>query len=299
MDSTAGEPNARIGRQFSRPTEEQRQHCPNCSVDDVRPVFTLGTARVVECSSCGLQFASSYPEIERVGAEMYGAAYFTRAIHEQEARRRIFGQLLDEIEAVLGGVRSGRRLLDVGAGEGTLLQVASRRGWSPVGIDVARDMVHHVRQTLGLPMHHGTLEEVALDERSFDAVILNHVLEHVRDPVRTLRRIETLLCPDGVVRVEVPNLASLSSRLKNAQSRLGLKPHPWKHYSVEHHFWFFTPRTLAATFRSAGLDVVRLSTPARQWGTGATAQRMSNRFHDRLGWGKHIVAYGRSASSSA
>ena len=291
VDPNADEPNASTVPRSPRRTAEQR--CPNCRVDDTRPVVALGSARVVACNGCGLQFAASYPEIETVGAEMYGAAYFTRAIREQEARRHVFGQLLDEIDAVLGDTRPGRRLLDVGAGEGTLLQVAAQRGWSPVGIDVARDMVQHVQQTLGLPMHHGTLEEVPLEPRSFDAVILNHVLEHVRDPVHTLRRIATLLDPGGVVRVEVPNLASLSSRLKSAQSRLGFKSHPWKHYSVEHHFWFFTPGTLAATFRSAGLEVVRLSTPARQWGAGAA--RASNRLHDRLGWGKHIVAYGRPA----
>jgi len=179
------------------------------------------------------------------------------------------------------------------------LQVAIARGWQAEGIDVAGEMVHHGREKIGLSVQHATLEQAKLDLGAFDCIVLNHVLEHVRDPVAALRRVAGLLRPGGVVRVEVPNLASLSSHLKNLQSRLGLKRQPWKHYSVEHHFWFFTQATLRKTFAGAGLEIARLSTPARQWDTPTPSRRLSNRVHQRLGWGKHIVAYGRRLAALA
>lgn len=269
----------------------QEQTCPNCVGRGVRTVFRLGATRVVRCTGCTLQFAASYPEIEQVGTEMYGADYFERALQELPERRRIFGALLAEVEGMLG--RRGR-LLDVGAGEGTLLRVAAERGWEVVGLDVAGAMVQHVRRELGLPMHQGTLDTVALPASSFDAVILNHVLEHVRDPVTTLRRVGALLVPGGLVRLEVPNLASLSSQLKSAQSRLRLKRSPWKHYSTDHHFWFFTPATLRRTIATAGLWLVHLAAPRRQWGGRDGTGRG---LYARLSWGKHIVAYATVSAS--
>ncbi len=299
------------------------QACPLCTGQGVAPLFESGATQVVRCRGCGLQFASTYPDIEQTGSEMYGAEYFARAQREAEARRRIFSLLLDEVEAILApaahrapGVesvsaspsdgqrdtappRAPRRFLDVGAGEGTLLQVAGARGWQAEGIDVAGEMVRHGREKLGLQVQHATLEQAKLDLGAFDCIVLNHVLEHVRDPVAALRRVAGLLRPGGVVRVEVPNLASLSSHLKNLQSRLGLKRQPWKHYSVEHHFWFFTPATLRKTFAGAGLEIVRLSTPARQWDAPTASRRLSHRVQQKWGWGKHIVAYGRRLAAFA
>lgn len=272
---------------------DAQQHCPNCVRHGVRPIFALGAVRVVQCSSCGLQFAATFPDLDAVGQEIYGSEYFARALREQDARRRIFAQLLDDLESALPKNETPRRLLDIGAGEGALLAVATERGWHAEGIDVATEMVHHVRDTLGLPMQLGTLEQATLAPRSFDAIVMNHVLEHVCDPGSTLRRVASLLVPGGVVRIEVPNVASLSSRLKSAQSRLGLKRHPWKHYSVEHHFWFFTPTTLRTTIARTGLEVLRLATPARQWGASPLSRLVANPIHDRFGWGKHIVAHVR------
>ncbi|MFQ5600363.1 MAG: class I SAM-dependent methyltransferase [Candidatus Krumholzibacteriia bacterium] len=271
------------------------QTCPNCPGSAVKRVFTIRQGnRVVRCTRCDLQFAELYPDFQEADAGIYTAAYFRKAIEEQQKRQRIFSKLLAELESVLH--RKGR-LLDVGAGEGTLLQVATEQGWQAEGIDVASAMVRHVREELGLVMHHGVLEDVALPERCYDAVIMNHVLEHVKNPVTALQKISRLLRKDGAVRIEVPNLASLSSGAKNVQSRLKLKRNPWKHYSTEHHFWFFTPRTLKTTLETAGLTALRLEAPARQWSERGLLDRLLDSVYGRTRWGGHIVAYARPAGS--
>lgn len=47
-------------------------------------------------------------------------------------------------------------------------------------------MVHHIREKFGLTIHQGVLEDLELPTHSFDAIIMNHVLEHVSDPRITL-----------------------------------------------------------------------------------------------------------------
>lgn len=275
----------------SYPHEEMTstQACPNCRSGLVRPVFTLPAGdRVVACRECHLQFAERYPDDAEADSDIYSYAYFSPAIANAAHREKIFVALLEQVESVLK--RRGR-LLDVGAGEGTLLRVAAARGWQVEGTEMSSAMVRHVRDRSNLTIHHGAIEGIALSPRSFDAVILNHVLEHVRNPRTTLATIGQLLRPGGVVRVEVPNLASLSSRLKTVQSRLGLKRNPWKHYATGHHFWFFTPATLRRTIEEAGLSLVSMDAPATQWSKATVLRKAMNRLYAKTEWGSHIVAY--------
>lgn len=281
---------------MSVPDMNQRQTCPNCKLTPVRPVFAIGPGNdVVECAGCRLQFAEAYPEYDSADAAIYPYEYFSSAIAQNDRREKIFADLLSELESVLP--KKGR-LLDVGAGEGTLLKVATNNGWKAEGTEISSAMIEHVRALSPLTLHHGVLEDIQLPEDSFDAVILNHVLEHVRNPRTTLERVARLLTPDGVVRIEVPNLASLSSRFKNLQSRLRLKSNPWRHYSTGHHFWFFTPLTLRTTLRGAGLDTIVLGAPAKQWGNKSPVVRSLNGLYRITMWGGHIVAYARRGATT-
>jgi 2-polyprenyl-3-methyl-5-hydroxy-6-metoxy-1,4-benzoquinol methylase len=263
----------------------------------VRKVFAIRSgARVVECTACGLQFAEDYPEYEDADSDIYSYDYLSPTIDKNPHRERIFAQLLAELESV---VRARGRLLDIGTGEGTLLKVAIGRGWQAEGTEMSSAMIRHVHDHSDLTVHHGAVEDIALPHGLFDAVVLNHVLEHVKNPRTTMQKVDDLLRPGGVVRVEVPNLASLSSRLKNVQSRLRLKKDPWKHYSTGHHFWFFTPRTLRHTLMAAGLSVIALYAPASQWGGKHRFQNTVDGLFKRAGWGGHIVAYARGSDRSS
>jgi len=266
-----------------------KQKCPNCPDSPVSLVFVAPAGgRIVRCCHCGLQFAENYPEIESADTEIYGSDYFKASLEERGRRMGIFKQLVAEVESVIG--RRGR-LLDVGTGEGTLLLAAVEMGWKAEGTEIASVMIHHMREKFGLTIHQGVLEDLDLPPHSFDAIIMNHVLEHVSDPRITLENIAELLSPGVLVRIEVPNLASLSNRGKNFQRRFGLKKNPWKHYSPDHHFWFFPPRTLTATLETAGLSPLLIDAPAKQWGEKGFVDGVTNSLYRKTLWGGHLVVY--------
>ena len=248
----------------------------------------------MRCLSCGLERAERYPALDQEEVRIYPAAYFERAVMEEERRSAIFRELLTDLEARLG--RKGR-LLDVGAGEGQLVRAALTCGWQAEGTDVSSAAVGIMRQRYGLVAHHGEVERLGLPAAAFDVVVMSHALEHVRDPGSTLAAVRERLVPGGLLRVEVPNLAGLSARAKNLLSRLGLKRHPWRHYSTEHHFWFFTPRTLALTIASAGFERLVLLAPARQWGARGAGLQLVDAVYQRFLWGGHAVAFARRPDS--
>jgi SAM-dependent methyltransferase len=169
---------------------------------------------------------------------------------EAKVKRKLYMKILGRIESVTG--RAGT-LLDVGSYLGLFMQAAESRGWRCKGIEPERDAWQYAVQELGLDVCLGTLRKCTFSPQSFDAIILLQVLEHVLDPRQTLEQIYGLLRPNGVLFVEVPNIDCLSFRI------LG----KWHRHFAEHHFTFFTAKTLTALLSQCDFRVVSVSFPSR------------------------------------
>jgi SAM-dependent methyltransferase len=99
------------------------------------------------------------------------------------------------------------KLLDIGCGRGDLAGAFVRHGWRVVGVDPSASACELAR-TRGVSALVGTLGTVALEDGSFDGVVMTHSLEHVTDPRTELARILRLLRPGGLLVISVPNFGS-------------------------------------------------------------------------------------------
>lgn len=115
-----------------------------------------------------------------------------------------------------------RRLLDIGCGNGAYLLQMRALGWEVAGIDIDEQAIAACRAR-GLPVFLGTLEECRFPDESFDVVTMNHVIEHVPDPLRLLRECRRVLSPGGYLALVTPNLESLGHTVFR-ENWLGLDP---------------------------------------------------------------------------
>ncbi len=237
--------------------EREPVRCPLCDTDPEPFGVDPQGFQLARCPRCGLEFVSPRPVLRLLAERVYARDYHhQRADFELTAENRaLFGRQLDHLEQLLG--RTGR-VLDVGCGGGAFLRAAQQRGWEAAGTDIELETE---AKSSGARLWAGTLESIDFGGEQFDALRFHHVLEHTANPLAELGSARGLLRPQGVLYLSVPNLAGLSPRLKNWQSRLGLKARPWRHYAALHHLWFFTPETLRRVVERAGFDVVRWETP--------------------------------------
>lgn len=211
------------------------------------------TARLVRCSACGLIYQNPRPTPDEMG-QHYPPTYESYSDHRAQSRclrRRAFEYgMAKRCRFVTDQVQSGR-LLDLGCAAGLFLVAMRERGWEVQGVEVSEETARFAREQHKLDVFAGTLEDAALPDAHFDAVTMWDVLEHVHDPVATLREVRRILKPGGVLVVRVPNLASWDARFFGDC---------WAGLDAPRHLYVFTPETLHVVEAQAGLAQVATST---------------------------------------
>jgi SAM-dependent methyltransferase len=193
----------------------------------------------IRCARCGVATTSPWPSDEQLGeayADWYRPAAGRFSGFGDKALRRTRSALADRLHRVL----PKGPVLDVGAGDGTLVEAFVRHGREAAGVDPYASACHP------------NVRDVAFEEMqgAWSAVIFWHSLEHLRQPVRALRHAATLVVPGGVLVVAVPNAVSMQAWLFGDR---------WFALDVPRHLVHISPPALLSTLESLGFRVRRVS----------------------------------------
>jgi SAM-dependent methyltransferase len=99
----------------------------------------------------------------------------------------------------------GRSVLDIGCGLGMYVRAFRRFTDETVGIDIDAPRVREGRRLGVETLMLAVGEALPFADASFDAVVLNEVIEHVQDDAATLREACRVLRPGGSVVIYAPN----------------------------------------------------------------------------------------------
>lgn len=229
--------------------------CPACGSTVFRS-FELAPGKPLRrCSACDTVFAPEYadPEDVYVDGYMFGeAGPFGLDVRHPAFQRYLARVAARRIRLIERATKLRRgSLLDVGSGTGEVLVAARERGWRGQGVEPERTAAR-MAQGRGLDVTVATLESSGLPERSYDVVSAFHVLEHMSDARGLLTAMARWARPEGFVVIEVPNWGSHQRRQAGGD---------WVGLRRLEHLIHFTPRTLPATLRSAGIEPVLVRSP--------------------------------------
>ena len=139
-------------------------------------------------------------------------------------------------------IKTTKRLLDMGCGNGDFLLRARSAGWDAVGLDFDPKAVE-TAQSHGLNVQLGSVNTLNPAEEQFDVITLSHVIEHVHNPIEELSRCYELLKPGGFLWLETPNIESQGHQIYGSAWR-GLEP--------PRHLVLFTLESLQKALNKAG-----------------------------------------------
>ena len=220
-----------------------------------RPVPPRFDRTVCFCQECGLFFISPMYSADDLDV-LYGSGYQAgrpfaatedpaRFARENERFLATRAASLVNVEPRLGA-GAGRRALDIGSYSGLMLLALGRLGYEVTGIEPSPEALAFSRRVVAAAggratVRDGLFEEVEV-EGPFHLVYGAHVIEHVVDPLRFLRKAARSLADEGLIVLETPLFEQFGLDYATR-------------FADEHHTLFFTVRGLASVATHAGLAV--------------------------------------------
>jgi SAM-dependent methyltransferase len=174
-----------------------------------------------------------------------------RAHHTAGARYGFSFAEKERAELFRAWLGSGRRILDAGCRDGTLMRHYAA-DHDVIGCDIDDHALALCRQRCACKLVNTDLmQPLPFESEVFDGVVLGEVLEHVVDPRFVLREVHRVLRPAGVFVGSVPNALRMKNRLTFLRGR--------SFESDPTHLHFYAARDLEALLTGAGFRDVRFA----------------------------------------
>lgn len=217
-----------------------------------------GQFELVECQNCHVVRTEPLLDDDRL-SEFYAQSYYG----SREGKFTLFIEMLTHYfsyfraKSLLARVRARQnfdrspylRVLDVGCGRATLLKILDQLGCECYGVERENFQIPDGSQHISL--YRQPLETIHFERGLFDAVVMWHALEHMRDPAATLREIARILRTGGLLVLAVPNFDSFQRWLFGAR---------WFHLDLPRHTHHFGVQTLLNSLRENGFRVLSRTT---------------------------------------
>lgn len=218
--------------------------CPFCSGGHQPrkiPVSFGMSVYIAECASCHLAYQTPRPSLEAALAYMdmrWGSSDPYVFDRRSQLRRALlqFG-FVSKLFGAPG------RLLDFGAGVGTFMGVARDNGWEVCGVETSK-----IARARAERENVVVLGDAVASGSRYDLVTLWDVVEHLRDPIATVKMLVGHLAEKGMLVVETGNFETWS--------RLALGD-TWGLYLFDHQY-YFSPPSLQRLFNVCGLGSFRV-----------------------------------------
>jgi 2-polyprenyl-3-methyl-5-hydroxy-6-metoxy-1,4-benzoquinol methylase len=174
-----------------------------------------------------------------------------------EGSSRDFGRLYGHLK--------GKTILDVGCGSGYVSSFLEKQGNRCYGLTVSVQEAALAAKSItdARVLNIESAQELPYEKGFFDAVLFLDVLEHLRDPKKTLELVRPYLKPDAEVIASIPNVA-------NFRIRFDLL---WGHFEYRDfgildrtHLHFFTRESARSLLESSGFSIRREAYTNWNWG---------------------------------
>lgn len=193
---------------------------------------------VLRCASCRVGTTTPWPTDAELDAA-YGTSYRPEGGRFSGPGDAILARTRGLLATRIDRLAPPGPVLDVGAGDGSLLRALERHGRAATGLE---------RGAAGRPGMRDA--DVAELEAGWAAIVFWHSLEHLRDPAGALTAAAERLAPGGLLVVAVPNIASLQASVFGER---------WLALDLPRHLTHVDARALAWRLEGLGLDVTRVS----------------------------------------
>ena len=216
------------------------------------------TVRVVQCTQCGLYYTDPMPYWDDKDLQvLYGDEYFGdespwwhHVRTQVDPRRRL--------DAIAGVMKVSKpKLLDIGCGQGYVLEHALNRGGDVWGLEPSKTWAHKTSTLLGVNVWAQRVENADLPASFYNCVFSDSVIEHLAEPMEMMNLVYRVLKPEGIAYFVTPHADALVNHFRGMIFRLaGSRRSPYiEPLCSPYHVIGFTAISLSVLAEQAGFEV--------------------------------------------
>jgi 2-polyprenyl-3-methyl-5-hydroxy-6-metoxy-1,4-benzoquinol methylase len=227
--------------------------CGNSTFHDYSPAYW-------HCQICGTLILKIWPEEDTThvddAGELYSKDYYLKHLPESfgypslDARTRT--DLTDRIpywsRTLLKYRLPPASILELGSAHGGFVAFLAAAGYQVTGLELSPWLVEFAQKTFDAHLLQGPLEAQKIPKASLDVIAHMDVLEHLPDPVGTIRLALDLLKPDGLMLLQTPRYEPEKSYEEIIRTN-----HPFQaQFKEKEHLHIFSMQSLEKLFHDQG-----------------------------------------------
>lgn len=201
-----------------------------------------------KCSNCELLFTNPRPTEDKIGPYYNFPEYYSHEDKAKNLTQWIYQKVRNfsiskKVDYIRRLKRKGK-LLDYGCGTGEFLKAAKNKGWKISGIEPNEKARNQANLKLNEKVKN-SIEELNKNS-DYDIITLFHVLEHIHELRKTLKKIITHLKSDGYLIIAVPNADSWDGKKYGKY---------WAGWDVPRHLYHFNSKSIEAIQKEFNLEL--------------------------------------------
>lgn len=230
---------------------ETLTQCPICGHTEAQLFteaqdFTVSQEifKIVQCQECTFCYTNPRPDFKSIAKYYDSEAYISHSNTKKGLTSRLYQWVRQsalkeksQLVARLSDFHPEKQLkiLDYGCGTGEFLNTCRKEGWRIDGVEPNQAARQQAEKLTGLFIQEDLFSEHFTTE-SYSVITLWHVLEHVHALQETLERLKSLLCPEGILLLALPNRKTWEAQKFGSY---------WAAYDVPRHLYHFSPTDVA------------------------------------------------------
>lgn len=212
--------------------------------------------KIVRCSFCRLVYLIPRPSKEE-NKKLYDSEYFQGRGFDKTvdySKEYKEGNIVEyeRIFKLIRKYRDAGTILDVGCGMGGFLDLASKSGWKVYGLEISEYAAGILKERFGEGIVNSAIKEGLFKDDFFDVINMMEIIEHLLDPIESLKVMRKYLKSGGILLVQTGNIESFLAKIKGKN---------WAYILVPGHTFYFSPQTVRMALEKAGFKVERVLPP--------------------------------------
>lgn len=171
---------------------------------------------IVECRRCGFRFTNPRPKEKYIYKYYQSKNYISHSSTKKGLINKVYHLVRfyqfykkKKVIKISSNIKKGR-ILDIGCGAGDFLKYMASSGWDVDGVETDKGARIIAEKKIGRKIEEKI--DVLSEENKYDVISMWHVLEHVYNVEKYLKKVNKLLKNNGVLIVGVPNCASYDAK---------------------------------------------------------------------------------------